>query len=180
MSAPKKIDVEAWKRNLRVAADAPVDDDACTRWFNNYFAFWHVCETGACKRGKRCAGDADACRDRFMPLVPQRMKFEVQATLKARTEGLSPDAVMRKVREELARFDETTRRLEALGMSGARAVYSPPLGGVGFGVGVPKSSPPVGQTSTPLPNPPPQGGREQTECAERNEHTKGGPRVRML
>ena len=124
MSAAKEIDVEAWKRNLRAA---PMDDDASMRWFNNYFAFWFVCETGACKRGKRCAGDADACRDRFMPLVPQRMKVELQAALKAKSDGLSPDAVMRKVREELARFDDITRRLEALGMSGAGANSSSPL-----------------------------------------------------
>ena len=53
MSAIKEIDVEIWKRNLR---GAPLDDDnAYTRWFNNYFAFWLVCQTRACKRGKRCA-----------------------------------------------------------------------------------------------------------------------------
>jgi hypothetical protein len=154
MSAARKeveIDVEAWKRNLRAA---PLDDDdACTRWFNNYFAFWHVCETGACKRGKRCAGDADACRDRFMPLVPQRMKVELQAALKARSDRLSPDAAMRKVREELARFDEITRRLEALGISGASAPQTP---------------------LSPRP-------AKRGEGGERSEPGEGkGPRVRML
>src|SRR5262245_7369278 len=59
------IDPEIWKRNLR---NAPLtDDDACTRWFNNYFAFWVICETKACQRAKRCAGDANVCCDRMMP-----------------------------------------------------------------------------------------------------------------
>ncbi|MEJ0074331.1 MAG: hypothetical protein WDO17_02595 [Alphaproteobacteria bacterium] len=113
MSATKEIDVEAWKRNLRAA---PLDDDdACTRWFNNYFAFWHVCERRACKRTKRCAGDAAACSARMMPLVPPRMKFELQATLKATNDRLPREAAMQQVKEEMARFDETTRTLERLG-----------------------------------------------------------------
>ena len=113
MSATKEIDVESWKRNLRDVD--PTDDEACTRWFNNYFAFWFVCETKACKRTKRCAGDADACRDRMMPLVPQRMKFELQATLRAMNDKLPREGVMQRVKEEMARFDETTRVLERLG-----------------------------------------------------------------
>ena len=35
----------------------PMDDDALERWLNNYFAFWVICERGACKRNKRCAGE---------------------------------------------------------------------------------------------------------------------------
>jgi hypothetical protein len=113
MSATKEIDIEIWKRNLR---DTQLTDDAaCTRWFNNYFAFWLVCETKACKRTKRCAGDADACRDRFMPLVPERMKFELGVMLKAVNDKLPLETVMRRVEEEMARFDETTRTLERLG-----------------------------------------------------------------
>ena len=151
MSAAKEIDVEAWKRNLRAA---PLDDDdACTRWFNNYFAFWHVCETGACRRNKRCAGDPKACSDRFMPLVPQRMKFELQATLKAINDKLPLDSVRRKAKEEMARFDETTRVLERLGMRSA---------------GAPQTA------LSPRP-------AKRGEGGERSEPGEGkGPRVRML
>jgi len=127
MSAGKGIDVEAWKRNLR---DADVNDDnACTRWFNNYFAFWHVCETKACKRTKRCAGDADACRDRCMPLVPQRMRFELQATLKAIDDKLPLEGVVQRVKEDMARFDETARTLERLGYANSSSPL--PLAGEG-------------------------------------------------
>ena len=41
--------------------------------------------------------------------------------------GSPVEEVKRKVREELARFDDITRRLEALGMSGASATSSSPL-----------------------------------------------------
>ena len=99
------IDRETWKRNLRRVGDAPMDDDACTRWLNNYFAFWAICETKACKRTKRCAGDAARCRDRFMPILPERIKFEFRETLNAVNDGLSAQEVTRKVKEELARFD---------------------------------------------------------------------------
>jgi len=109
------IDPEAWARNLRVAPDAPPDDDALKRWLNNYFAFWVICPAKACTRTKRCAGDPKACHDRFMPLVPERIKFEFRATLKAIDEGLSLEGVMRKVKEEMARFDEITRGLESIG-----------------------------------------------------------------
>lgn len=119
------IDPEAWARNLRVAPDATPDDDAGTRWLNNYFAVWVICETAACKRAKRCADDAAACRDRFWPHVPERMKFEFRAMLKAIDEGLSLDGVMRKVKEELARFDEITRVLGTT--SGACQAPSPAL-----------------------------------------------------
>ena len=116
MSAGTKevtIDPDIWKRNLR---DADLtDDDACTRWFNNYFAFWVICETKACKRTKRCAGDPKACAGRCMPMVPYRMKFEFHATLKAINDRLPLEGVMRRVKEEMARFDETARVLERLG-----------------------------------------------------------------
>lgn len=134
------IDVEAWKRNLRDAP--PVDDAACTRWFNNYFAFWLVCQTKACKRTKRCAGNADACRDRWMPHVPERIKFEFRATLTAVNDGLPLEAVVRKVKEELARFDEITRVLG--GGSAATSSSALPLAGAGENSGTLRFSRPSG------------------------------------
>ena len=160
MSAIKEIDVEIWKRNLR---GAPLDDDnAYTRWFNNYFAFWLVCQTRACKRGKRCAGDPDACRDRFMPLVPERMKFELRATLNAINDKLPLEAVVRKVGEEMARFDETTRTLERLGYAAS--------------------------SSSPLPHCPSKTGVNALSLGEDGRERSGrpgegktsGPRVRLL
>ena len=70
-------------------------------------------------RRKRCAGDAAACRDRFMPLVPQRMKFELRVTLKAINDKLPLEAGTRKVAEEMARFDATARTLQRLGYGDA-------------------------------------------------------------
>ena len=148
MSDTKEIEI--WKRNLRECA--PVDDAACTRWFNNYFAFWLVCETKARKRTTRCAGDAAACRDRFMPLVPERMKFELRATLKAINDKLPLEAVTRRVEEEMARFDETARTLERLGYAAS--------------------------SSSPLPHSPSKTGVNALSPGEGKEHR--GPRVRTL
>lgn len=155
MSATKEFDVEIWKRNLRAPPGAPrPDDDACTRWFNNFFVFWLVCETKTCKRTSRCTGDAAACRDRFMPLVPQRMKFELQVTLKAINDRLPLEAVKQRVDEELARFDETTRTLERLGYATSASSPLPAKG---------HSRPP------------------STDCArEEKANARRGPRVRFL
>jgi hypothetical protein len=50
----------------------------------------------------------------------------------------------------------------------AYSVHSPPPCGEGLGVGVARlGAPPFAIRTTPLPNPPPQGGREQTEFAAR-------------
>src|SRR5438105_10444855 len=56
----------------------------------------------------------------------------------------------------------------------ARSVCSPsPLrGGVGGSCDVSQEAPPSFTRATPLPNPPPQGGREQTECGARAFHSR--------
>src|SRR3954452_20437735 len=99
-----------------------MDEDAFRRWRNNYFAFWAVCETRACRRAKRCAGDPKSCHDRIWPQMPERMKFDFRVTLKAINEGLSLDEVRRKVKEELARFDARSGEAER----GARSDGLPP------------------------------------------------------
>ena len=122
MSKPTKtevtLDPEDWAGNLRgVTPDTPMDEDTGWRWHNNFFAVWAVCERNACRRAKRCAGDPKPCHDRFWPHVPERMKFEFRATLKAINDGLPLEAVTRRVEEEMARFDETQRVAERLGYS---------------------------------------------------------------
>ena len=64
--------------------------DAGRRWLNDYFMFWTVCTSKACKRVARCAGDASACAERWGPHVPARAKFMLQTWLKKSNEGLSP------------------------------------------------------------------------------------------
>ena len=105
------IDPEAWARNLRAQPDAR-DKDATTRRMNNYLAFWAICEQGACKRAKRCAGDAQACFDFIFPQLPERMKAQFRAELKAAHAGGTPEEVKRRIREELARFDAMTAQKE--------------------------------------------------------------------
>ena len=105
------IDPEAWARNLRIAADAPPDDDAPQRCINNYFAFWAICPTGVCKRNKRCAGDSQACHDRIWPHVPERMKFEFRGYIKAADDGLSGEEAVRKVKADWERMEALAREL---------------------------------------------------------------------
>src|SRR5436305_8295310 len=153
MKTEVTIDKEAWARNLRrVDRDAPMDEGAFSRWRNNYFAFWVVCETRACRRAKRCAGDPKSCHDRIWPHMPDRMKFEFRVTLKAINEGLSLDEVRRKVKEELARFDARFGKSE----SGASSDGSSPA--------------PSGSEHADHAQPPQQPPRERPR----------GPRVTML
>jgi len=146
------IDPEAWARNLRVARDAPLEKDADTRWLNNYFAFWVICQSRACERAKRCAGDAQACFDRMWPHVPERMKVAFRVTLKAVDAGGSLEEVKRKIREKLARFDA----MAALKERGSNEHRSVPHEGLGVGVAVRRSS------LDPPPQPSPSRGRERT------------------
>jgi hypothetical protein len=123
MTRQVTIDLEAWRRNLRAAPDPTQDKDADTRWLNNYFAFWAVCEAGACKRGKRCAGKPKACFERFWPAVPERMKFEFRGYLKAFSDGLSLEQARRKVKADADVWAEhiaqaEARRLAALSEAG--------------------------------------------------------------
>jgi hypothetical protein len=113
------IDPEAWARNLRAPPDATHDGRADMRRINNYLAFWAICPQGACRRAKRCAGDAQACFDFIFPQLPERMKAQFRAELKAAHAGGTPEEVKRKIREELARFDEMAAGLTS------------PLSGVG-------------------------------------------------
>jgi hypothetical protein len=99
------IDPEAWARNLRAPPDAAPGRRADMRRLNNYLAFWVICPSPACRRTKRCAGDAQACFDRMWPQVPERMKVEFRVSLKAVHADGSLEEVKRKIREELARFD---------------------------------------------------------------------------
>src|SRR5262245_46786408 len=70
-------------------------------------------------------------------------------------------------------MNQTTRAclsvLEAQGARALGALPSPLWGGVGGGDSAILSqvAPPLSRRITPLPNPPPQGGREQTEFAAR-------------
>ena len=103
------FDPEDWARNLYVAPDAPMDEDAFQRWRNNFFAVWAVCPTGACRRNKRCSGDAKACHDRFWPHVPEKMKFEFYGYIKAANAGLSLEEAMRKVKADWERREALAR-----------------------------------------------------------------------
>jgi len=147
------IDPEAWARNLRIAADAPMDDDALERWLNNYFAFWAICPTGVCKRNKRCAGDATACHDRFWPHVPERMKFEFRGYMKAANEGLSAEEAMRKVRADWERMEALAREL-----------------------GQGPAAKPANARPAPMPAMP----REAAVAPPPPRAQQGGPRVRLL
>src|SRR5438128_3308887 len=53
---------------------------------------------------------------------------------------------------------------EMASMRSASSVDSPPPCGEGSGVGVVQCGDAAPNRATPLPSPPPQGGREQTEC----------------
>ena len=103
---------KSWPKARRQAAHAKWSEAFERRRTNalrgmcNLFGFWRACPGKVCGRNTSCSGDARACFDRFWPLVPERVKVEFRVTLKAAHAGGSPEEVKRKIREELARFDE--------------------------------------------------------------------------
>ncbi len=78
--------------------------------------FWEVCPERQCLRARSCRGDVNACRDRFWPQVPKDIKVWLQAAIKARRDGMSPEDANRvgqaraeQVRALEARFEAERR-----------------------------------------------------------------------
>jgi hypothetical protein len=76
---------------------------AYRRKINTIFLFWTVCPEGPCKRAKRCAGDGEACFQRWWPHVPEECKIELRAFIDGLRRGLTTaeaaDAIEAKVAE---------------------------------------------------------------------------------
>jgi hypothetical protein len=70
----------------------------------NVLQFWRVCEEGACTRRQTCCGDPHACFDRQWARYSEEEKVWIRAAIKARADGLSPEAAGRAADAELADY----------------------------------------------------------------------------
>jgi hypothetical protein len=70
----------------------------------NALQFWRVCDEGACTRRRTCSGDPHACFDRQWARYPEEEKTWIRAAIKARLDGLSPEAAGRAADAELAHY----------------------------------------------------------------------------
>jgi len=102
------------KRQQAPAHEAPPDDATMKRVLNNYVGYWIVCGAGACKRQRGCAGDAEACFERFWRWTPESIKIRFRASIKALNEGVtSADERARVVKAEVERAAEHIARVDA-------------------------------------------------------------------
>jgi len=70
-------------------AEKPAPAFDLIQFTNTLFGFWRECGARACRRNRRCSGDAQACFHRFWPFASETMKFEYRIFLKALDAGRS-------------------------------------------------------------------------------------------
>ena len=96
------------------------------RWVNSFLYFWNVYEASACKRRRGCAGDPHACFERWWPVVPEAVKVEYRATIKAYAAGASAEEAVRAGQAEVERSAPQIAYVEAqLARLKARAPVAP-------------------------------------------------------
>jgi hypothetical protein len=78
-------------------------DDAKRVMMCNALQFWRVCDERACRRRHTCSGDPQACFTRHWSQFPEDGKVWLRAGIKARVDGLSPQAAARAADAEVAR-----------------------------------------------------------------------------
>jgi hypothetical protein len=57
-----------------------------------HLRFWHLCADRRCGRARQCAGNAEACFNRFWPHVPEDLKNEIRQTIRLANEAMPPRA----------------------------------------------------------------------------------------
>jgi hypothetical protein len=106
------------KRIARHATPAgyPVTEeevDACWRWVNNFMGYWRVCDAQPCRRKHGCAGNGEACFNRFWRLTPEAPKVYLRTVLRARDAGRSIPESIQDAEAEVVRAAEHIARADA-------------------------------------------------------------------
>jgi glycosidase len=94
------------------------------RWLCTFLRFWRVCADRRCMRARQCAGDVEACFNRFWPHVPEDIKNQIRQTIKFMNDGMPPHQAAVAAIEYVAqrrRIEEETKARAA-----ACAVAPPP------------------------------------------------------
>lgn len=83
------------------------------RFICDLFQFWFGCRAGSCQRQRRCVGDPQACFDRFWWMVPERLKVEFRAYVKARVAGAPHDEASDAAEKEVVRQAQYIAEIDA-------------------------------------------------------------------
>lgn len=73
--------------------------------------FPQFCDDARCKRARRCAGDVEACFNRFWPHVPEDVKNEIRHAIKLAAAGASPAEAAREAQAYVAQRRRIDRQL---------------------------------------------------------------------
>jgi hypothetical protein len=82
------------------AARFGAEKAALRRHYCNVFKFWRRCPLRACRKVRRCGGDAQLCLKRRVPEIPRDLQWEVRRQILAVTSA-DAGAAVRTAREFL-------------------------------------------------------------------------------
>jgi hypothetical protein len=88
-----------------------------TRWKCTWLKFWQTCRNKACRRHKRCSGDARACWQEQWPSFPPILKEQLKLAIKFMNEGLpqaeafstAKTTLLRELEEQIAQAEQEAR-----------------------------------------------------------------------
>ena len=123
MKKPKRQPKQLQKQTPENEA---AEQEGYRRRMNTRFLFWTVCAEGRCKRAKRCAGDGEACFQRWWPHVPEEFKQEVRAFIDGLRRGLTIEEAARGIAAKVAEW-KALDEVEACEAREQRAVLGEPV-----------------------------------------------------
>ncbi len=116
------------KRHARAAYYAYQEKRAVAhRHFCSGLMFWKACGRKKCLRARACVVDSRACFDRLWPIVPEKMKVGIRATVKAAEARLSRAETAAAIERDLARWRATTAPREVPQAAAEPAPQLPPI-----------------------------------------------------
>ena len=81
-----------------------------------FLKFWMVCADRRCTRARKCAGNVEACFDRFWPHVPEYNKNKIRHAIVFMNDGMAPrEAAVAAIAyvDQRKRIKEETKAREA-------------------------------------------------------------------
>ncbi|HWV41432.1 hypothetical protein [Pseudorhodoplanes sp.] len=84
---------------------------ASPHWIAELYCLWRMCPRTACRRARRCRGDACACQTGLALVPPEALDF-IAAYEQAREEALSYDEMLVVCAEELAALEKWRGQVE--------------------------------------------------------------------
>ena len=97
------------------------------RHMASHFKIWQVCSNNACRRARRCSGDADACWRRWWQNAPEETRIILREGIRAQAEGATRIESIRIARQKLAEWREQEAKFAAQAAEPAAASAAQPV-----------------------------------------------------